>query len=50
MRVHRSWWVARAGVDGIETAGDRMTIRLVSGAVAPVSRANRSAVRAWISG
>ena len=50
MRVHRSWWVARAGVDGVETAGDRMTIRLVSGAVAPVSRANRSAVKAWIAG
>jgi len=50
MRVHRSWWVARAGVDGIETAGDRMTIRLSSGAVAPVSRAKRVAVRSWISG
>lgn len=50
MRVHRSWWVARAGVDGIDTAGDKMTIRLSSGAVAPVSRANRAAVRSWISG
>ena len=50
MRVHRSWWVARAGVDGIETAGDRMTIRLSSGAVAPVSRANRTRVKSWMSG
>lgn len=49
MRVHRSWWVARAGVDGIETAGDRMTIRLSSGAEAPVSRAKRPAVRSWVS-
>ena len=50
MRVHRSWWVARSGVDGIETAGDRMTIRLVSGTEVPVSRANRAAVRSWVSG
>ena len=50
MRVHRSWWVARTGVEGIETTGDRMAVRLVSGAVAPVSRANRAAVRSWISG
>ena len=50
MRVHRSWWVARGGVDGIETTGDRMTIRLVSGTEVPVSRANRAAVRSWVSG
>ena len=50
MRVHRSWWVARGAVEDIETAGDKMTIRLSSGAAAPVSRTNRAAVRSWISG
>jgi hypothetical protein len=50
LRVHRSWWVARAGVAAARRDGDRIILTLKSGAEAPVSRANASAVRAagWV--
>lgn len=37
-QVHRSWWVARAGMAGAEASGRNWTIRLANGAVAPVAR------------
>ncbi len=49
MRVHRSWWVARSAVAGIETAGDRMSVRLSNDVIVPVSRGKRPAVRKWLS-
>ncbi len=50
LRVHRSWWVARAGVTAARREGDRIILTLKSGAEAPVSRANVSAVRSagWV--
>ena len=50
MRVHRSWWVARSAVAGIETTGDRMSVRLSNDVIVPVSRGKRPAVRKWLSG
>ncbi|MFZ1988563.1 MAG: LytTR family DNA-binding domain-containing protein [Alphaproteobacteria bacterium] len=37
-RVHRSWWVARAAVIGVERGDGRATLALRGGARAPVSR------------
>lgn len=50
LRVHRSWWVARAGVASARREGERIILTLKSGAEAPVSRANAAAVRAagWV--
>jgi hypothetical protein len=50
LRVHRSWWVARAGVTAARREGDRIILTLKSGTEAPVSRANVSTVRAagWV--
>jgi hypothetical protein len=38
MRVHRSWWVARAAVVGIQRGDGRATLALPGGLQAPVSR------------
>jgi DNA-binding LytR/AlgR family response regulator len=38
-RTHRSWWVARDAVKGVERAEGRATLTLASGVEAPVSRA-----------
>lgn len=38
MQVHRSWWVARAGVRETRRAGGKVTLLLASGKAAPVSR------------
>ncbi len=50
MQVHRSHWVARAAVDGVERRGGRVTLRLVNGTRVPVSRSFAPALRArgWI--
>ena len=50
-RTHRSWWVARAAVTGVERADGRATLTLVDGAEAPVSRAYVKALReaGWFS-
>lgn len=37
-QVHRSWWVAREGVEGLAQAGRSWNVRLVNGALAPVAR------------
>lgn len=50
MQVHRSHWVARAAIDGVERREGRVTLRLVNGARVPVSRSFAPALRArgWI--
>ncbi len=40
-RVHRSHWVARAAIDGVEREQGRLFLRLTSGALVPVSRGAR---------
>jgi hypothetical protein len=49
-RTHRSWWVAKAAVAGVERADGRATLTLVDGAEVPVSRAYAKALResGWI--
>lgn len=50
VRVHRSWWVAKAGVAAIQRRDGRLTIRLKSGICAPVSKAGAKALRSssWL--
>ena len=50
MQVHRSHWVARTAVEGVERRDGRMTLRLVNGTRVPVSRSFAPALRArgWI--
>ncbi|MDE1148145.1 MAG: LytTR family DNA-binding domain-containing protein [Azospirillaceae bacterium] len=50
MRVHRSWWVARAAVAGLVRDGRNLRLRLVTGLEAPVARTSVAAVRAagWL--
>ena len=38
LKVHRSWWVARAAVCGIISDGRRMRLELSNGLIAPVTR------------
>jgi DNA-binding LytR/AlgR family response regulator len=38
VRVHRSWWVARAAVTGSEREGERIVLLLSNGLRVPVSR------------
>jgi DNA-binding LytR/AlgR family response regulator len=45
-RTHRSWWVARAAVRGVERDDGRASIALPDGAQAPVSRAYAKVLRA----
>ncbi|MEO0423515.1 MAG: LytTR family DNA-binding domain-containing protein [Pseudomonadota bacterium] len=45
VRVHRSWWVARAGVASVTRASGKLDLRLKSGASVPVSRAGAARVR-----
>ncbi|MEQ9662661.1 MAG: LytTR family DNA-binding domain-containing protein [Parasphingopyxis sp.] len=42
MQVHRSWWVAREHVRGVDRDGRKMGLELANGMIAPVSR-NRQA-------
>ncbi len=44
-RVHRSHWVARHAVDGVEGEGARMVLRLNNGLKIPVSRSYRLQTR-----
>lgn len=39
-QTHRSWWVARDAVEGMQRDGDKVTLTLKGGAMAPVSRPN----------
>ena len=45
VKPHRSWWVAKDGVDRIEREGGKRSIRLRSGLAVPVSRSGAKALR-----
>jgi len=49
-QVHRSYWVARRAVSGVERVGHRTTLVLINGAKVPVSRTHLPALRAagWL--
>ncbi|MEG3144856.1 LytTR family transcriptional regulator DNA-binding domain-containing protein [Sphingomonas sp. RT2P30] len=51
MRVHRSWWVARAAVTGIDGPARSMRLRLVNGLTVPVARRAVADLRAggWLT-
>lgn len=40
LRVHRSWWVARSGVDRVKRDGEKPILVLRNGTEAPIARAN----------
>lgn len=44
-QTHRSWWVARAGIQEVERGDGRATLTLKDGAEAPVSRGYAKALR-----
>jgi DNA-binding LytR/AlgR family response regulator len=46
MRIHRSWWVARAAVVGVQRGDGRATLALSGGIQAPVSRRYARLLRA----
>lgn len=45
LRVHRSWWVPRAAVQGMERRGARPVLRLVDGREVPVGKTYRSRLK-----
>jgi len=44
-QTHRSWWVAKDGVQSARREGDKIVLTLKDGAVAPVSRPNARPLR-----
>lgn len=50
LSVHRSWWVAEAGVDIAKKTEGKISVELKSGQIAPVSRSKAKEVKAagWI--
>lgn len=46
LRVHRRWWVARGGVEGLRRDGQRILLNLANGLSVPVGRTYLAAVRA----
>lgn len=51
LQTHRSWWVARRAITGVERDGRNLRLRLVDGETAPVSRASVAKLRAagWLA-
>ncbi len=51
LRVHRSWWVARAALDRPVSDGRNLKLRLVNGLEVPVARTGVAEVRAagWLA-
>ncbi len=49
LRVHRSWWVAQAAVEGQSRSGSRVELAVTGGLAVPVSRALHRTLRdpAW---
>ncbi len=45
LQTHRSWWVARTGVSEVVRDGAKMTLKLVNGVEAPVSRTHAPKLR-----
>ena len=48
MRVHRSWWVARAAIEEMRNENGRPVLALGDGTRVPVSRDRRAGVKAWL--
>jgi len=48
--VHRSWWIAEAGVKSVKKSDGKINIELHGGQTAPVSRSNSKAVKeaGWV--
>ncbi len=44
-RVHRSWWVARDALSGVERSGQQQLLRLTDGRLVPVGRTYRTRLR-----
>jgi hypothetical protein len=51
LQTHRSWWVARRAIVGVERDGRNLRLRLLDGESAPVSRASVAKLRAagWLA-
>lgn len=51
LQTHRSWWVARRAIVGVERDGRNLRLRLVDGQTAPVSRASVAKLRSagWLA-
>lgn len=47
IRTHRSWWVAKSGLDKLVRQSGKLSVQTVDGRLIPVSRANEKDVRAW---
>ncbi|ABI66320.1 response regulator receiver protein [Maricaulis maris MCS10] len=47
MQVHRSWWVAREGIERVETGAKQISIILKNGTEVPVSQRRFKAFLAW---
>lgn len=50
MQTHRSWWVARAAVEGSERENGALRLKLRNGLIVPVARATAPEVKAagWL--
>lgn len=51
LQIHRSWWVARRAIAGVERDGRNLRLKLTDGQTAPVSRASVAKLRAagWLA-
>jgi hypothetical protein len=51
LRVHRSWWVARAAITGWQREGKKLSLTLSNGLVVPVARDRQATLKAagWVS-
>ncbi|WP_353472564.1 LytTR family DNA-binding domain-containing protein [Salipiger sp. H15] len=49
LRTHRSWWVARRAIRGLEQQEGRPVLRLHSGAAVPVARGRLREVGLWLA-
>ncbi|AZS20280.1 MULTISPECIES: LytTR family DNA-binding domain-containing protein [unclassified Caulobacter] len=51
LQTHRSWWVARRAIVGVQRDGRNLRLRLVDGETAPVSRASVAKLReaGWLA-
>lgn len=45
MQVHRSWWVARGGIENVQRDGRNIRLILARGIAAPVARAKVADLR-----
>ena len=45
-QVHRRWWVAQAAVAGMQTDGQKLSLRLVDSSIVPVGRTFSAAAKA----